>query len=293
MIDSPIASVIAAKMYQFGKFMEVHMRRNTPHDGSGAANPVVGRGAIRLLLRLSAGEAAQATDDGVFLGGEDVTAEVAALIAHDLAARDRRGGVRLTAPGAVYAKRMAARSALRRAGRQGDTAALAVIAPFRDQHQDIDIVVTASGDKVAERRFINHRECPLAWLRRRRDRAGRPLIDDRQFEAGMHLRNDFERGGLSPRVTASWSALPVGRAGAASRRGGLDPSDSQMGARLRFRRAVTALGPGLAEVAIRTCCAYEGLEAVEKSLDWPARSGKVVLSLALSRLADYYGIGKK
>lgn len=283
--------MIAAKMYQFGKFMGAFMEQHNPL-GSHGVDPV-GRRAARLLLRLSAGEAAQATNGGVFLGEEEVTAEVAALIAHDLAARDRRGGVRLTAPGAAYAKRLAARSALRRAGRQGDAAALTVITPFRDQHQEIDIVMVADGDSAVERRFFNHRECPLAWLRRRRDRAGRPLIDDRQFAAGMRLRNDFERGGLSPRVTASWTALPVGRAGAASQRGGLDPSDSQMSARQRFRRAVAALGPGLAEVAIRTCCAYEGLEAVEKSLDWPARSGKVVLSLALTRLADYYGIGKK
>ena len=284
--------MVAAKMYQFGKLLGALMQQNITIDNHNVGDPI-GRRAARLLLRLSAGEAVNATGGGIFLGEEDVTAEVAALIAHDLAARNRQGGLRLTAPGAAYAKRLAARTALRRAGRQGDTAALAALTPFRDQHQDVEAIMVADGAGAVERRFVNHRECPLAWLRRRRDRGGRPLIDDRQFEAGMRLRNDFERGGLSPRVTASWSSLPVGRAGAGGRPDGLDPSDSQMSARLRFRRAVAALGSGLAEVAIRTCCAYEGLEAVEKSLDWPARSGKVVLSLALSRLADYYGIGKK
>jgi hypothetical protein len=31
--------------------------------------------------------------------------------------------------------------------------------------------------------------------------------------------------------------------------------------------------------------------AAEKALEWPARSGKLVLRLALERVADFYRIG--
>jgi len=38
-------------------------------------------------------------------------------------------------------------------------------------------------------------------------------------------------------------------------------------------------------------CAGESLPMAEKSLAWPARSGKLVLRLALDRVAEFYRIG--
>jgi hypothetical protein len=35
-------------------------------------------------------------------------------------------------------------------------------------------------------------------------------------------------------------------------------------------------------------CACETVAAAEKELQWPARSGKLVLRLALERVADFY-----
>jgi hypothetical protein len=54
------------------------------------------------------------------------------------------------------------------------------------------------------------------------------------------------------------------------------------------QRALIDLGPGLADVAFRTCCLQEGLEQVERRMGWSARSGKVVLRIALERLQQHY-----
>ncbi|MBC7986107.1 MAG: hypothetical protein H7X93_05475, partial [Sphingomonadaceae bacterium] len=38
----------------------------------------------------------------------------------------------------------------------------------------------------------------------------------------------------------------------------------------------------------RVVCAGEGLREAEGALGWPSRAGKVVLAIALDRLADHY-----
>nr|WP_236672357.1 DUF6456 domain-containing protein [Croceicoccus sp. YJ47] len=69
-----------------------------------------------------------------------------------------------------------------------------------------------------------------------------------------------------------------------------DPTEKQMSARRRFDEATAAAGPGLADVLWRVVCAGETLPDAEKALAWPARSGKLVLKLALDRVAGYYRI---
>ena len=48
------------------------------------------------------------------------------------------------------------------------------------------------------------------------------------------------------------------------------------------------LGPGLSEVVLRCCCLPEELEITKKHMGWAARSGKVVLRIALQRLGLHY-----
>ena len=56
----------------------------------------------------------------------------------------------------------------------------------------------------------------------------------------------------------------------------------------RARSALADLGPGLGDVALRCYCRLEALEAVEQTMGWSARSGKIVLRISLQRLARHY-----
>jgi len=139
-------------------------------------------------------------------------------------------------------------------------------------------------DGVAHRLQVNLGESPLSWLH------ARGKLSDRRYRAGETLRRDWERAGLGPRVTMSWSPAPStpGRRAAPD---GRDPTLAALSARERFDGAMRAAGPGLGDILWRVACAGEGLAAAERALDWPTRAGKLVLALALDRVADFYRIG--
>jgi hypothetical protein len=84
-------------------------------------------------------------------------------------------------------------------------------------------------------------------------------------------------------------AAPVarGRGGSAPH---VDLNGAQIDAPRRFDAAVAAAGPGLADILWRVVCAGDGMREAESALGWPARAGKLVLTLALDRVADFYRI---
>lgn len=141
--------------------------------------------------------------------------------------------------------------------------------------------ITPDGPRSHRTVTINLAESPLTWL------FARQLITPRQAAAGEALRRDFERAALGPRVTMRWDASPAGRrTGHAP-----DPAGAtvaHLAARQRFDGALRALGPGLQDIAWRIICAGEAMTLAEKALGWPARSARLVLTLALDRIADYY-----
>jgi hypothetical protein len=130
---------------------------------------------------------------------------------------------------------------------------------------------------------VNLAESPLGWLR------SRGLVSARQYEAGEKMRGDWERGGLGPAVTMRWDAVP--RDKAARRAPARETATvSQIAARRRFDAAVAAVGGGLTDLLWRVVCAGEGMREAERAFGWPARAGRVVLGIALDRLADHYRI---
>ena len=127
---------------------------------------------------------------------------------------------------------------------------------------------------------VNLAESPLTWLH------ARGHISDRQLDAGEKLRADWERANLAPTITMRWDAAPI-----STKRGGasiLTETEAQIAARQRFERALTEIGPDLSDIAWHIICAGEAIPHAEKVLGWPVRSGKLVLKIALDRLARYY-----
>jgi hypothetical protein len=161
---------------------------------------------------------------------------------------------------------------------------------FRQQHQRWRM---QERDVQGSRRsvLVNEGESPLGWLKSRKDRNGRPLIAEHQFEAGERLRADYWFAHLPQRVTANWSALaPSERSRRAAPSSAAAFSDNALAAKQRVQHALRDVGPELAGVLVDVCCELKGLEEAEKEHGWPQRAGKVVLQIALTRLARHYGL---
>lgn len=132
-------------------------------------------------------------------------------------------------------------------------------------------------------------ESPLLTLARRRDKDGAPFLTDAQLRAGERLREDFELALMAAGDKVDWESVLAGAPVPQPVRRTPRGTDA---ARARVAAALCDLGPGLGHVALRCCCHLEGLETTERDLGWAARSGKVVLRIALIRLERHYaGLG--
>ena len=159
-------------------------------------------------------------------------------------------------------------------------------AGFANQHRDWAERDVA--DEGEERRVrYNAAESPVQVLARRRDRDGKPFLSTELVAAAEQLRMDFELAQMGPRVTQNWERFLTG-----GDRGSFDPDGKSGGgardARDRVSAALRDLGPGLGDMVLRCCCFLEGLEVAEKRMGWSARSGKIVLRIALQRLRLHY-----
>lgn len=130
---------------------------------------------------------------------------------------------------------------------------------------------------------VNLAESPLSWLH------ARGHLTDRQMLAGETLRRDYETAVMGAVVTMSWDNTPRSRQ-KRSAPSGLNRTERMLSAKSRFDSALVALGADLADIAWRVICIGESLPSAEREMSWPARSGKLVLRIALDRLAGFYRI---
>lgn len=148
--------------------------------------------------------------------------------------------------------------------------------------------------KPKSRPAINPDESPLYRLFRRKDPSGKSLISEFQFAAGERLRADFEYANFERKITASWEGARTGALNydSISDNRIATLSDNAIDARRRVHRAFDSVGPELSGVLYYVGCLAGGLEQAERMLNLPQRSGKAILSLALTRLARHYRLLK-
>lgn len=147
---------------------------------------------------------------------------------------------------------------------------------------------TGSARKVC----YNLADSPLTALARRKDKTGGAFLAPGLVRCGERLREDFELAQMEDGSEMDWGGYLLGLSSADqlipnAMRETL-PSFGPMAARVRVLEALEALGPGLRDVAFRCCCLLEGLETCEAQMGWSARSGKIVLRIALQRLEQFY-----
>lgn len=135
----------------------------------------------------------------------------------------------------------------------------------------------------ARRARYGVQETPLQILARLSDRNGAPFLTAEMVNAGERLREDYELAQIGEHLHRE--AAQFREPGGPPAMGGQEMSRRAFE---RVQLAMVALGPGLSDIAMRCCCHLEGLEAAEKDLGWSARSGKVVLRIALEQLQAHY-----
>ena len=142
---------------------------------------------------------------------------------------------------------------------------------------------SASGKRGRIR--YNSAESPLLVLARRKDLDGKPFLSPDLVAAGERLREDFELAQMDPGAAQNWDRFLSG-----VEKGDSPQTDAggAAAARRRVAGALADLGPGLGDVVLRCCCFLEGVESAERRMGWSARSGKIVLRIALLRLRKHY-----
>lgn len=164
-----------------------------------------------------------------------------------------------------------------------------------DLLQKFDMTIASESDgreddaeaDAANRARYGLGESPIAALGRRRDKSGQPFLTDTLVQAGERLREDFELAQMDDTTTPNWDEFVASDPKPGTSQAVTTLSASGR-ASARVQEALSNLGPGLSDVALRCCCYLEGLETTEKHLGWSARSGKVVLRIALLRLKRHY-----
>ena len=156
-------------------------------------------------------------------------------------------------------------------------------APAVFDGKPVGLVSSPTTKSETRRMRYNLGESPLTGLSRRREKDGRPFLRDELVTAGARLREDFELAQMGENQPGDWDQYLV-----ASDADRIEPELGAAGARDRFQLALADLGRGLGDVILRCCCFLEWLETAERELGWSARSGKIVLRIALERLRRHF-----
>lgn len=174
------------------------------------------------------------------------------------------------------------------AGRARLQRAAAPEAPYARQHQILAPRVLVEPGAAPIRRLVNVADDPLVRLGRSGGADGAAYLGVRALAAAERLRADQDRATRGARVTMDWEAGPASGGARGPGREPIAPGEAAARARGRVAQALAALGGELAMAVEAVVLRERGLDAVERAYGWPKRSAKLVLKIALGRLADHY-----
>ena len=160
---------------------------------------------------------------------------------------------------------------------------------FQEQHRTYveTKIDEAKGRKAVHRR--NATENVLLWLHSRMNKDGSRFISETELKAGERFASDYRLAQLVSGTFSRWAGDQNG--GPARHHSGdhMTMTDKMVAARRRIDEVHQCLGRELGSVVVDVCCFDVGLADLEKKRNWPARSAKLVLKIALNRLAQHYG----
>ena len=155
---------------------------------------------------------------------------------------------------------------------------------FAAQHQAIVSRDVIDSDGALRKVRGVDGEAPMRRLAALKGPNGEPWLSQAELGAAGKLRSDWSAGELSLVRGSDWLAAPIG-----TTRGPANAQEAAMARRCDARRrladALAKLAEPLRRVVERVCLYEEGLEALERSEGWPARSAKLALKLGLAQLA--------
>lgn len=212
---------------------------------------------------------------GLYPNGDRRRRPLARLTAEALRTLEAEGAVARAGDG--YAITEAGRARVRRGGARADEAYAAQHRPVIDRavmrpDGAIDCVRGHDADGVLRR---------IAALR---NGAGGAWLTATELAAAARLRQDWQRSERGLVRASAWDAPPNGSAPRSA-----NAREAAMAAHCDARRRVSdmleRLAPALRRVVERVLLQEQGLEALERAEEWPTRSGKLALKLALAQLA--------
>jgi hypothetical protein len=138
---------------------------------------------------------------------------------------------------------------------------------------------------------MHHSENPLAWLARHRDRFGNAFLSAREIEAGERFRSDMTAAHFLPHVTMQWDRVISHESYNPKNADSL--SERVVAAKRRLNQVMKYVGPDFGELLMDVCGFLKGLETVERERNWPSRSAKTILKMALHKAADHYKLDQR
>lgn len=146
-----------------------------------------------------------------------------------------------------------------------------------------------SDHQPTRKRYSTEPPLVIMYGKQTRKPNSRQWISERGFVAATRLAEDFAQSQMPGGTPASINWDNIGMKIDATPRNNCVPrSWFDRSSTTRFEDAVKAVGADLSDILVLFVCYEHGIEQVEKAMEWPARSGKAILGIALERLADHY-----